>query len=238
VTFINAQKTRVLVGALHASGYTQKVGNKLDVKMLKTTTLLDTSERFIVGQESSEFSLDMILDTDTTAGGQWSVGTTWKSTPAPFSHAPSGLTAGSEIWLAQANQAQFNMTTTHDGLSLLSCSTVNDGGMEPGTVISDITAITVDGNGASVDNGAATTNGCVWHLHVTGFTGLTSDVVVLEHSVDDSVWATLDTATTVTGLTSERRVVAPGTTVRRYLRIRDDVTGTGTCTRTVSVARR
>jgi hypothetical protein len=42
----------------------------------------------------------------------------------------------------------------------------------------------------------------------------------------------------VTGTGSERLVIAPGTTVNRYLRIRDDVTGTGSCTRFVSFARR
>jgi hypothetical protein len=96
----------------------------------------------------------------------------------------------------------------------------------------------VDTNGTSVDNGAATANGGAINIHVTAFSGLTSDSIIIEHSTNDSVWNTLATSTLVTGLTSERIVVAAGTTVNRYLRVRDDVTGSGSITAQVGFARR
>ena len=59
------------------------------------------------------------------------------------------------------------------------------------------------------------------------------------HSVDGvSAWATLVTFATVTAVTAERVVVAPGTTVRRYLRVVDDVTGAGSISRGITFARR
>jgi len=59
--------------------------------------------------------------------------------------------------------------------------------------------------------------------------------VIVEHSTDNSAWGTLGTFTLTTGTTAER-ITTTGT-VNRYLRIRDDVTGTGSCTRIVSVSR-
>jgi hypothetical protein len=63
--------------------------------------------------------------------------------------------------------------------------------------------------------------------------------VTIEHSVDGTTsWATLATFATVTGIGSERVVVAPGTAVRRHLRVVDNVTGTGSHARLVTFARR
>ncbi len=238
MTAVPAMKTRVLHGSLHASGYAKKVGNKATTVMLDRTSLVDPAYVFQPGQDNSTFDLELMLDVDSSAGGQWSVGSTWKSTPTPFSFMPSVLTAGSEAWLATANLTGFNGTAKHDQLVMLAVSTQNDGPMDPGVVIEDLNTISADTNGASVDNGAATSNGGVWHIHVTAFSGLTSDSIILEHSTDNSTWATLDTSTLVTAIGSERRVVAAGTTVRRHLRVRDDVTGTGSISRQVSFARR
>ena len=112
-----------------------------------------------------------------------------------------------------------------------------DGQVGYGVIIDPLTAITVDTNGTAVDNGASTANGGIAHLHITAFSGLTSNSVIVEHSTDNISFATLGTFTLATGLTSERLVIAAGTTVNRYVRVRDDVTGTGSCTRIVSFAR-
>jgi hypothetical protein len=117
-------------------------------------------------------------------------------------------------------------------------SVITSEGIDFGVVIDPETAITVDTNGTAVDNGASTANGGVAHLHVTAFSGLTSNSVIVEHSTDNAAWSTLGTFTLVTGTTSERLLITAGTTVNRYLRVRDDVTGTGSCTRIVTFNRR
>jgi hypothetical protein len=123
--------------------------------------------------------------------------------------------------------------------AVASVSAVGTLDFDVGVSLDDFTAITIDGNGTARDGGAATANGGVAHLHVTAFSGLTNNIVTIEHSVDGSTsWATLVTFATYTGLTSERVVVAAGTTVRRYLRVVDNVTGTGSTTRAVCFARR
>jgi len=240
VTFKNAQQTRVLAGGFHYA--TTATGVKFDeaTDMYNVTVLTDRAKTFMPGKDGSNMSIDMFLDTDTTVGGQWSNMTNWKAGAAqPFSLGMSGFAVGSEVWMANTLQSQFNITTQQGGPVTANITGLTDGMFDPGLVLEDLTAVTADGNGTARDNGAATANGLVAHLHTIAFSGLTSDVVTIEHSVDGSTsWTTLVTFATQTAIGSDRQVVAPGTTVRRYLRVVDDVTGTGSITRFVSVARR
>lgn len=240
MTFKNAQQARVFIGALNYSGYTRGVSFVTTGDMLDVSTLNDASFRYIPGQDTSTAAIDLLLDTDTTAGGEWSNLSTWRTTqPQPLTWCPFGVVAATQVQMSSAMQTVITADADVKKAVTAGLSVQNDGPMDFGVVLEDGTAsITVDTNGTALDNAAQTTNGCVWHVHVTAYSGLTSNSVVLEHSTDNSSWVTLDTATTVTGLTSERRVVASGTTVRRYLRIRDDVTGSGSTSRFVAVARR
>ena len=114
-------------------------------------------------------------------------------------------------------------------------------GAETGIVVENLTSVSVTGNGTARDSGIAggTTNGGVAHLHITAWSGVTSSIVTIEHSVDGATaWATLVTFASATAITSERVVVAPGTTVRRHLRVVDTLTGTPVYTRGVFFARR
>ena len=70
---------------------------------------------------------------------------------------------------------------------------------------------------------------------------MTSNVVTIEGSADGTTgWATISGGTfaTITGVGYERLVIAAGVSVPRYLRVVDNVTGTGSHTRFVSFARR
>lgn len=236
--FASAQVSRLYVGLLQFSGYTKGYNLAYQSEMLDVTVLTSTSKEFIPGQESATFNVDMLLDNAATASSQFGILYTAKSTPQVVTLAPSGTARGAETWQVQSNELNFSTTAAAAIVVNATVAFQSDGLVDPGVVIDPETAITVDTNGTSVDNTAATSNGGVAHLHVTAYSGLTSNSIILEHSTNNSVWTTLATFTLVTGTGSERLVVAPGTTVNRYLRIRDDVTGTGSCTRFVSFARR
>lgn len=236
--FASAQVSRLYVGLLQFSGYTKGYNLAYQSEMLDVTVLTSTSKEFIPGQESATFNVDMLLDNAATASSQFGILYTAKSTPQVVTLAPSGTARGAETWQVQSNELNFSTTAPVADVVSATVAFQSDGLVDPGVVIDPETAITVDTNGTSVDNTAATSNGGVAHLHVTAYSGLTSNSIILEHSTNNSVWTTLTTFTLVTGTGSERLVVAPGTTVNRYLRIRDDVTGTGSCTRFVSFARR
>ena len=236
--FASAQVSRLYVGLLQFSGYTKGYNLAYQSEMLDVTVLTSTSKEFIPGQESATFNVDMLLDNAATASSQFGILYTAKSTPQVVTLAPSGTARGAETWQVQSNELNFNTSAAVGDVVSATVAFQSDGLVDPGVVIDPETAITVDTNGTSVDNTAATSNGGVAHLHVTAYSGLTSNSIILEHSTNNSVWTTLATFTLVTGTGSERLVVAPGTTVNRYLRIRDDVTGTGSCTLFVSFARR
>jgi hypothetical protein len=118
----------------------------------------------------------------------------------------------------------------------------SDDSVDMGYVIHALGPETADGNGTAVDRGAApltpTTRGAAVAIHVTAYSGLTSAAIKVQHSPDNSVWSDLVAFTSVTAITSERKLVADGTTVNRYLRVVTDVTGTGSVTFLVAVAPR
>lgn len=243
MTFKNAQQSRLLASYLNVSGYATKVdGFGFTIDMLDVTTLIDTAKKFIPGMSTSECSVEMLLDTDTTTGGQWDMLTSIDAgtlNPAPVTFAPAGLSASSECFLISAISGSFETKSTNSDKVTASYSAQATGPSDAGVMLDDVTSITSDTSGTARDGGAATTNGGVAHLHVVGFAGLTSDVIIIEQSATGvGSWSTLVTFATVTGLTSQRVEIAAGTPVARYLRVGDDVTGTGNCDRAVAFARR
>ena len=239
MAFRSTKVSRVYIGIVRASAYADTVSNSFVMAVDPTTTLEDTSPTSIPGRSTSTFSCSGPLDTDATANGQADAinDINGSTTATPITYLPLG--SDGAAWLTEAIATDYPLSSTLDAAVQWSFAAQTSGPTDyNGVVLSALTAITADTNGASVDNGASTANGGVAHIHVTAFSGLTSNAVIVEHSANDSVWATLATFTTATGVTSQRLEVAAGTTVNRYLRVVDDVTGTGSCTRVVAFSRR
>jgi hypothetical protein len=235
-----AQASRVAVGLLNASGYTKGYSLTAQTAALDTTVLTDTAKTFVVGQDESSGSLDMLFDTVGTTALQFDAFKSQKATgPYPLTLCPDGFAVGEVAVMVNAHLGNFTGASSVSDLVTCSAAFQSTGNFDVGLVVENFTAITADTTGTARDQAAGTTNGGVAHIHVTAFSGLTSNACSIEHSVDGSTsWATLASFTTYTGLTSQRVEVAAGTTVRRYLRVVDDVTGSGTTTRFVSFARR
>lgn len=241
MAFANAQGARLLYGTLNLTGLTRNANFAHTIDMLDVTTLADTAAQRIPGMESATAAVDMLLDDNSSVAQLAAFGGTFKGTsPYPFTFAPYGLTSGSVAVLQNVLEGSAGITSAVADVAAMSFSGATDGATDYGLIVENLTAITTTTTGTARDQtGAATTNGGVAHIHVTAFSGLTSNTVTIEHSVDGSTsWATLATFTAATGTTSERVVVAAGTTVRRYLRVVDTVVGTGSCTRLVAFARR
>lgn len=241
MTFKASYESRAYLGLLGVAAYTRNFQMTTGTAALEVTTLINKPRMFIAGMSDGSMTLDGPLDTDASADGFYDAVHDIKaaSTPTPVTYAPQGTAAGAVTVLGASNQTDITTQSSNSGTVDWSATGEVTGGVDVGAAIEDERAVTADGNGPAQDNGAATSNGGVAHLHVVDFSGLTSDVITIEHSVDGSTsWATLVTFATVTGKTSERVEVAAGTTVRQHLRVVDDVTGTGSCTRFVAFARR
>lgn len=232
MSFLPGFKTRLLVGDFHLAAYTRDVRAPWSQDMLDVTVLTDTAKQFIAGQDTSTLTVNGLYDvaahTDLAS---------WKgATAQPVTLAPSGLAIGSEAWLANALQQSFEVGSQVADAVQFSLGTQTDGPTDMGVSLHDLGAETADGSATSVDNGAQTTGGAVAHLHVTAFSGLSDAVVTVEDSANNSAFSTIGTFTTVAGATAERIVIAG--TVRRYVRATVDVTGTGSVTYAVALARR
>ena len=240
MAFVPGFNSRVLVGPLAYSTYARGFSIDSSTNMLDVTTLASAGAMaYIPGQTDATVSLDLLLDASGAATDQFVHLNTWAGTPAVETLALNGTATGSSVWLLKANQSQASVMSAVADVVTVAVTIQADGGVDYGVSVEDLTAITTTTSGTARDGAAASTNGGVAHLHATAFSGLTSDVVTIEHSVNGSTsWATLVTFATVSGVTAERVVVAPGTAVRQFLRVVDTVTGVGSCTRQVSFARR
>lgn len=239
MAFVSSQKSRLLLGDFSLSGFLKSVSVDDTADVLDSTVFTDTAKTFVVGQNSATLTLSGLLDSDAAPNAQFDQLNDWKAatTPEPLSAGFEGMAVGSQLWMAGALETQFTIGATVDGLVTTDLAAVTSGGTDLGVSLHDLGAETADGNAANVDNGAATTNGGVGHLHVTAFSGLSSADIIIEGSANGSTgWATLVTFAQVAGITSQRVEITGS--VHRYVRCTIDVTGTGSVTYQCGFARR
>lgn len=240
MAFVSAQKSRLLLGDFNFSPVTAQASSDWPSDMLDTTTLNDTAKAFIVGQDTSTFTLSGWLDVDATANAHFDQMNDLKSATAtePLTWAPGGLVLGTGLQMAGVWESSFATGSQVADKVTFSLGAQTSGPTEFGYSLHDLSAETVDGDGTGVDfTDVTTTSGAAAHLHVTAYSGLTSAVITVADSATlGGVYATIGTFATVTGITSERLIIAG--TIRRYVRYSIDVTGTGSVTFAVSFARR
>lgn len=231
MAFVPSTKSRLLLGDFHLAAYTTDITFNAMTEMLDSTVLTDTAKQFIPGQDTSTLTMSGHHDV-----AQFTDAASFKTAETPFTYAPSGLAVASEVALVSLIDAGFETSAPVAGMVDWSLSGQTNGRTDFGFSLADLAAVTADADGASHNNGASTAGGAVAHLHVTAFSGFTGVSVIVEDSADDAAWSTIGTFTNVTALTSERMEIAG--TIRQYVRVRWDVTGTGSVTAQASYARR
>lgn len=232
MAFTAGYTARILNGDFSLSAKLAQVTSTFGVDILYQTTFADAGvKRSMPGLDSSTFACEGFIDAATAADN-----TAWTAAQ-PFTYGPSGLALGSPVFMVEAFKTDYEIGTQVGGITSFNITGQTDGFTDFGYSLKDLAAITSDTSGAAFDGTAATTAGGVAHLHVTAFAGFSGAVVIVEDSATGSSgWATIGTFTTVAGLTSQRLAIAGN--VRRYLRYSIDVTGTGSVTFAVAVARR
>ena len=238
MAFIPGYKSRYYAGPSRLSAQGKSFSASVSAAMLEVPTE-DRAKGYIYGQKDGDYSIDMALDTAYATPAQITTLLNWRTTGTPVTCGLAGVAVGDLVWMVNGISSGMNVNSAAADVVAVTTGGKMDGGADWGYVVDAETAITTDTTGFGMSDGSAgSTNGGVAHLHVTAFSGLTSDAITLEHSTNFMVWSTLGTFTTVTGTGSERLVIAAATTVNQYLRVVDNVTGTGSCTRIVTFARR
>lgn len=152
-------------------------------------------------------------------------------TPRILSFAYEGNTIGQSFTGALGGlKTKYDVIVTDGKLTKANAAYRIQGALDAGVILQTHVQQTIDWTNTSVDNLASSAAGGVGYLQVSQFAGLTGFVGLIEDSADGaSGWAAIVTFTNVTGAPTAQRIAIAGT-VRRYLRFRGDVTGTGTIT--------
>ncbi|WP_427422660.1 hypothetical protein [Lysinibacillus fusiformis] len=232
----HGKDSRVLVNATHMSGHISGWTYEHRRALSTVANLLSDGDQFLPGLLAGRVALVGNYDYDAGTIGPV-IDTAEQTTDGLLTTiCPFGLTVGKFAFIAAGNLSAREVTASvTDAVRINAEGTPNDG-VDIGFLLHAVTAETADGQATSVDNTASSANGAVASLHVTAFAGLTSAVLKVQHSTDNSSWADLITFTTATGTTWERKT-ATGT-INRYLRAWWDVTGTGSITFAIAAARR
>jgi hypothetical protein len=229
---VHGRQTRVLIDQYPltsmpgGAGFFQgKIGRK--VQMPAVPVFQDTDDKYDVlgiGQGSFGFSGYF----DGTVGGVDSIlRSVLDADPSVAAYpilslAPQGFSIGSLVEMMQIAAGDYNVDVGVNKAVDLSVNGQPDDQVDLGVSLHDLVAEVVAApvNYASVDESASTAGGGVGHLHLTAATGLTTVTIKIQHSPDNAAWADLITFPAVTAVANgkQRVVLAPGTTVNRYVR--------------------
>ena len=236
MAFVAGKNARIISGTLPWSGYC----NQTDLSITPNTT--DTTVLTSSGKESiptlNEGKLSLAGFVEVTTEDPYAAALPLATSGDVFSFAPAGFALGNVVYVVQTNATSYPIAASVDKAVAFKLDVITTGTLDHGQSLADLAQIGTTTTGSSYDNTAATANGGASMLHVTQYAGITNVIVKVQHSVDNSSWADLVTHTTATTTTSERAVVAPATTVRRYLRSVATVSGAGTVTFQHSFCRR
>ena len=140
-----------------------------------------------------------------------------------FSVVPGVPAIGDLAFIGVANQTSFSVDAETGALINANGElTAKDSPLYHGKVLYFDSVDTDTDDGASLDNGALSSNGgfFIGHVYLEDDSDATDAAFTLQHSVNDSTWVDLVAQTAVGDVNGAiSAVVAPGTTVNRYLRV-------------------
>lgn len=239
MAFIHGKNAAVVHGAYNLSTYLNDGSVSQDAETAETTSFGNSAKTYISGLKDATVSASGMFDGSANAVDEVLQATVGSDTLAPVLFAPEGVTTGNRCYILMAKTTSYEVSSPVGDVVAVSFDAQADGGADGGIVVLNATQ-TTSTNGASQDNAVSSANGGMAQVHVTANTMNANTVFKLQHSANNSTWADLVTFTTVatTVTTSERSLVATGTTVNRYLRATSTMSGTGSITFTIAFARR
>lgn len=242
MAFIHGKGAAVLHGVYDLSAFLNNASASGSVETGETTCFGAQSKTYVVGLKDGGISVSGLYDA-VASGSDVVLYTALGTNDVPTTVIPQGSgTLGNRAQMIAADATSYEVSTPVADVVSVSAEFQASGGFDGGVLLATLSSRTATENTTSVDNGAATTNGGVAHIHVTANTRAASGTIVkVQHSSDNTTFADLATFTTIgTTTTSERVTVAAGTTVNRYVRHAITAIGgaSGAITHAVVFARR
>lgn len=241
-TFRHGKNTITAVGAYDLSTFFTSASTMNNVDVVDSTTFGSANKSYVVGQKEGTVSFEGLW---TGVAGEVDavlIAALANDTPTVVTVGTEGAGIGRRAKLLHANETSYEVSSAIGDLVSISAEAQATEGLDGGVLLAAQQSVTGTVNNTSVDNAASSANGGVAHLHVTANTRDGAATMKVQHSSDNSTWVDLVTFTNTTAstVTSQRVVVAAGTTVNRYLRAQvSSFSGsTGSLTITVGFARR
>ena len=241
MAFVHGKSTVVLFNATDMSPYLKEVSSNQGIDMADVTAFGTTGAKsYLPGLKDGKISASGMFDG--SSGAIDSVfQTALGASVGDLSVFPDTDAIGKRGFIAECHETSYNLSSPVADVVQASAEFQATGGVDYSVSLQALSAQTVTGNGTSVDNTTSTTNGGSGMLHVTANTQNSTTIIKIQHSSDNSTWADLGSAfTTIPTVTttSEKIVVASGTTVNRYLRVVRTIAGAGSITYQTSFARK
>lgn len=242
MSVVSGVTLKVLINQYDVTGYFRKLDLDCQTSMYDTTVFGSTSKAFIPGLRSGTIAVEGLFEEVATVNAPDNVFSAIEAaaTVPLVSVFPEGWALGKRAYLLQAHENKHDIGAQVDALIMNSAEFTDNDGYDFGVSLHALSAETsLPYTGTATDNGAATTNGGVAFLHVSAIAGASPNAVIKIQHAAVSSYADLVTFTAVTAATSQRVVVAAGTTVNRNLRATITEGGTtSSITPSISFARR
>jgi len=240
-TFRHGKSTVLFADEFELSTYLNSVSVTNAIETPETTTFGSSDRTYIVGHTDGAISFEGLFDGSTDAVDEILESALGNTTNKVISTSSDSTSVGGRAILVDSASTSYEISSPLTDVVAVSGEAVANNGLDYGVWLGCKSAISATSTGTSVDNGASSANGGVAHLHITANTRSATTVAKIQHSADNSTFADLTTFETVavSTITSERKVVATGTTVNRYLRaVVTPAAGTGSITFSIAFSRR
>jgi hypothetical protein len=241
MTYAIPTNAQLLVDQYNLSGYLKGIDPEMVVEMADSTVLGDTGRKGVPTLVSGGIGFEALYDR--TTGSAFDVIRTALQSASQqiVTSFPEGSTLGYPCDLCYANTVKFGTPIkVADLIGVVGYFKSEEDGVDSGVSLQALTAVTATGNGTSVDNAAASTNGGVVVLHTTAIAGASPSVTwKLQHSTDNSSFTDVSGGTfTAQTAVGAQRLELTGT-INRYTRAVRTFGGTTTSiTSAVALARR
>lgn len=239
-TFAHGKNVKVFVDQFDFSAYFNDVTATTTVETAETSAFGSSAKEYITGLKDGTVSLSGMFEGTADVGTDSYFGTALGSaTKQKIIVATAGHSNGARAVMLQSDDTSYEVSGSIGDVVQTSAEFQASSGVEHGVILSSGAAVTSTGNGTSVDNAAASTNGGVGYVSVPTNTRNGNVTIKIQQSADNSTFTDLITFTVVSSATKTSERVEVTGTIARYLRVSYTVAGsTGSATPIVAFSRR
>jgi hypothetical protein len=220
MTTKHGRLAEIWCAGLNLTPYSNSLDTSWDIDTAEKSVFQTLYKSYEPGQAAASVSIKGNYDpTQTTVPAQIAA-----SAGPIMTAGPAGMTtAGDLCRLFDVDHTSYKESSPIGGIVAFELSCGSDGAVGFGVVSHPLAAETTDGNGTSVDGGAASTTGAIVHVHVTAMTGGDTLDFKLQDSANNSTWADVASGAvpTISAVGGYRLVIAG--TIRQYTRIVWDI---------------